>query len=341
MAIFLLLLVSSTTHMTSSDASASSWRTDDEVYAMYESWLVKHGKFYNTFGEKENRFRIFRDNLRYIEEHNSGDHSYKLGLNQFADLTSGELRLGFTRASPKPESDKVETSDRYSPLSSDVLPDSVDWRTKGAVSPVKNEGLCRSSWAFAAIGAVEGINQIVTGNLITLSEQQLVDCTTKLGNNGCNGGFINKAFDFIIGNGGIDTDQDYPYTGLVGLCNNRKKRRKVVSFDGYESLAMNNESVLLKAVANQPIAVSLGIKAINWVLYEGGIMSGQCKTDSSLAAVLVGYGTKNGKDYWILKNSWGTNWGESGYIRVVRNIKDKADQCGLKVLASYMLKKSK
>ena len=138
------------THMTTTDASSSSWRTDDEVNAMYESWLVKHRKFYNALGEKEQRFQIFKDNLRYIEQHNSGDHSYKLGLNKFADLTKEEFRLGYTGAKTigsRRKSNNVK-SDRYSPRSGDALPDFVDWRTKGAVAAVKDQGSCGELFPF-------------------------------------------------------------------------------------------------------------------------------------------------------------------------------------------------
>ncbi|KAI3807181.1 hypothetical protein L1987_23105 [Smallanthus sonchifolius] len=183
---FVLFSVSSTidisisgyrdTHMTITNTSSSSWRTDDEVNDMYLSWLVKHGKIYHTLGEKETRFQIFKDNLNYIEHHNSGDHSYKLGLNKFADMSVEEYRLLYTRPKKigsKRKFDNNITSDRYSLRSGDVLPDSVDWRNKGAVAAVKDQGNCGCCWAFSTIGSVEAINQIVTGDLITLSEQNL------------------------------------------------------------------------------------------------------------------------------------------------------------------------
>ncbi|KAI3737152.1 hypothetical protein L2E82_27147 [Cichorium intybus] len=261
------------THMTTTDASASSWRTDNELNGMYESWLVKHGKSYNALGEKEKRFEIFKDNLRYIEEHNSGNHSYKLGLNKFADLTNEEYRSGFAGAIPKRKFNNVR-SNRYSPRHGDALPDFVDWRSKGAVAAVKTQGSCGASWAFSAIGAVEGINQIVTGELITLSEQQLVDCDTS--NYGCDGGFITDAFDFIIKNGGIDTDKDYPYTGKDEKCDTSKKNRNVVSIDSYEYLLEESESALQKAVANQPISAGIDINSRDFMLYDSGIFSGLC-----------------------------------------------------------------
>ncbi|CAH1424443.1 unnamed protein product [Lactuca virosa] len=326
------------THMTTSDASSSSWRTDDEVNAMYESWLVKHSKFYNTLREKEKRFQIFKDNLRYIEAHNSGDHSYKLGLNKFSDLTIEEHRLRYsTGAIPKRKSNKLK-SDRYSPLSADVLPDSVDWRAKGAVAPVKTQGKCGASWAFSAIGAVEGINQIVTGDLITLSEQQLIDCDTS--NYGCDGGFVTDAFDFIIKNGGIQSDKDYPYTAKDGKCDTSKKNTTLVTIDDYEYLLEESELALQKAVANQPISAGIAINSTDFMSYSSGIFSGVCGDLVNHGVVVVGYGTENGKDYWIVRSSWGTEWGEEGYIRLERNIKQDIGKCGITILASYPIKKN-
>ncbi|CAH1442709.1 unnamed protein product [Lactuca virosa] len=327
------------THMTTTDASSSSWRTDDEVNAMYESWLVKHRKFYNALGEKEQRFQIFKDNLRYIEQHNSGDHSYKLGLNKFADLTTEEFRLGYTGAKTigsRRKSNNVK-SDRYSPRSGDALPDFVDWRTKGAVAAVKDQGSCGSCWAFSTIGSVEGINQITTGKLITLSEQELVDCDTSY-NQGCNGGDMDYAFKFIIKNGGIDTDTDYPYTGKDGRCDSSRKNSKVVSIDSFEDVPVNDESALLKAAANQPITVAIEASGRDFQFYTSGVFTGQCGTDLDHAVVVVGYGTEDGKDYWLVRNSWAADWGEEGYIRMERNIKEKVGKCGIGMEASYPIK---
>ncbi|KAI3802413.1 hypothetical protein L1987_30545 [Smallanthus sonchifolius] len=326
-------------HMTTAGASSSSLRTDEEFNAMYESWLVKHGKFYNALGEKEKRFQIFKDNIRYIEEHNSGDHSYKLGLNKLADLSVEEYRLTYTGAKKIDSKRKLNNvkSDRYSVRSGDDLPDSFDWRTKGAVAAVKDQGSCGSCWAFSTIGSVEAVNQIVTGDLITLSEQELVDCDTSY-NQGCNGGDMDYAFDFIVKNGGIDTDKDYPYTGKDGRCDSARKNAKVVSIDGYEDVPVNNEAALQKAAANQPITVAIEASSRDFQFYTSGVFSGSCGTDLDHGVVVVGYGTENGKDYWIVRNSWGAEWGEEGYIRMERNIKTKTGKCGIAMEASYPIK---
>nr|XP_043636238.1 low-temperature-induced cysteine proteinase-like [Erigeron canadensis] len=317
-------------------------RTEEEVNGMYDAWLIKHGKVYNAIGEKDKRFKIFKDNLKYIDTHNSGDHSYKLGLNKFSDLTVEEYRMGYTGVKKIDMNRKMKNnnnvkSDRYLVKSGDVLPDSVDWRTKGAVAAVKDQGSCGSCWAFSTIGSVEAVNQIVTGELITLSEQELVDCDRSY-NQGCNGGDMDYAFEFIVKNGGIDTDTDYPYTGKDGKCDATRKNAKVVSIDGYEDVPVNDEYALQNAAANQPITVAIEASSRDFQLYASGIFSGSCGTDLDHGVVVVGYGTENGKDYWIVRNSWGAEWGEEGYIRMERNIKDKKGKCGIAMEASYPLK---
>ncbi|CAH1442705.1 unnamed protein product [Lactuca virosa] len=289
-------------------------------------------KFTTRLRRRRRGFRSSKDNLKHIEDHNSGGkHSYKLGLNKFSDLTKEEFQLGYTVANiPKRKlsNNKVTTSTpRYSLLSDDdVLPDSVDWRTKGAVAPIKNQQKCGGDYAFSAIAAVEGINQIVTGDLITLSEQQIIDCDTDdTVNNGCNGGFYTDAFTFIIKNGGIDTEEDYPFTDESDLkC---KKNTKVVSIDGYADVPVNNETELKKAVANQPIAVALKLKMDDFQSYTAGI-DGDCGSELSLSLVIVGYGTENSEDYWLLRNAWGTNWGDEGYIKLKRNVNEITGKCG-------------
>ncbi|XP_044511549.1 cysteine proteinase RD21A-like [Mangifera indica] len=321
-------------------ASKSSWRTDDEVMAIYEAWLVKHGKVYNALGEKEKRFEIFKDNLRFIDEHNSEKRTYKVGLNRFADLTNEEYRSKYlgARTGFRKNSLKSKASDRYQPRVGEELPDFVDWRKEGAVVDVKDQGSCGSCWAFSTIAAVEGINKIVTGDLISLSEQELVDCDTSY-NEGCNGGLMDYAFEFIINNGGIDTEEDYPYTAVDGRCDTYRKNAKVVTIDNYEDVPENNERALQKAVANQPVSVAIEGGGRAFQFYESGVFSGRCGTALDHGVTAVGYGTENGVDYWLVKNSWGKSWGESGYIKMERNLLGTATgKCGIAMEASYPIK---
>uniref|UniRef100_A0A5B7BA31 Actinidain n=1 Tax=Davidia involucrata TaxID=16924 RepID=A0A5B7BA31_DAVIN len=318
----------------------SSWRTDDEVMAVYESWLVKHGKSYNALGEKERRFQIFKDNFWFIDEHNAENRTYKVGLNLFADLTNEEYRSMYlgTKIDSKRRLSKPK-SDRYLPRVGDSLPDFVDWREKGAVAEVKDQGSCGSCWAFSTIVAVEGINKIVTGDLISLSEQELVDCDTSY-NQGCNGGLMDYAFSFIINNGGIDTEEDYPYKATDGRCDQYRKNAKVVSIDDYEDVPVNNEKALQKAVASQPVSVAIEASGRDFQFYESGIFTGTCGTALDHGVAAVGYGTENGVEYWIVRNSWGKSWGENGYLRMERNVGGTiTGKCGIAMESSYPIKK--
>ncbi|XP_020578327.1 oryzain alpha chain-like [Phalaenopsis equestris] len=315
-------------------------RGEAEVREIYEMWIEHNGRSYNELDEKERRFEVFRDNLRYIDEHNAaadaGVHSFRLGLNRFADLTNEEYRASHLGIR-KPLRHR-NPSDRYRLAAGEALPDSVDWTKKGAVVPVKDQGTCGSCWAFSSIAAVEGINQIVTGELISLSEQELVDCDTS-SNQGCNGGLMDDAFEFIIKNGGIDSEEDYPYRGRGGRCDSYRKNARVVSIDSYEDVPVNNEKALQKALANQPVSVAIEAAGRAFQLYQSGIFTGSCRTELDHGVLAVGYGTENGKDYWIVKNSWGTDWGEDGFIRMERNVRAPSGKCGIAMKASYPVKK--
>ncbi|KAI3930068.1 hypothetical protein MKW92_009967 [Papaver armeniacum] len=318
----------------------SDERTEKELVDLYESWLVRHGKNYNALGEKERRFEIFKDNLKFIDQHNSENHSYQLGLNSFADLSNEEykeiylgtkidreMRLG----NPK--------SDRYAVnLGDKKLPEHVDWREQGAVGDVKNQGSCGSCWAFSTIASVEAVNKIVTGDLISLSEQELVDCDSSY-NHGCNGGLPDYAFQFMVENGGIDTEEDYPYNAKDNECDVNKKNSHAVTIDGFEDVPENDEKALQKAVSNQVVSVAIEAGGRDFQLYESGVYTGRCGTALDHAVNAVGYGTENGTDYWIVRNSWGPNWGEQGYIRMERNLADTDEgKCGIAMLASYPVK---
>ncbi|GLU20067.1 hypothetical protein SLE2022_362820 [Rubroshorea leprosula] len=322
-------------------SSAATLRTDDEVRRMYTSWLAKHGKTYNGIGEEEKRFQIFKDNLRFVDEHNSQNRTYRLGLNRFADLTNEEYRAMYlgTRTDAKRRVMKSKiASQRYAVHANDELPESVDWREKGAVNPIKDQGSCGSCWAFSTVATVEGINQIVTGELISLSEQELVDCDRSY-NAGCNGGLMDYAFQFIIRNGGLDTEQDYPYLAVDSKCNLDRVNAKVVTIDGYEDVMPFDEEALKKAVAHQPVSVAIEATSKALQLYESGVFTGECGSALDHAVVAVGYGTEKGVDYWLVRNSWGKFWGEEGYIKIQRNVVDTyTGKCGIAMEASYPVK---
>ncbi|XP_062003528.1 cysteine proteinase mucunain-like [Rosa rugosa] len=322
---------------------ASSLRTEAEVRELYQHWLVKHQKVYNGIGEEETRFQIFKDNLKFVDEHNAENRSYKVGLNAFADLTNQEYRAKFlgTRSDPKRRIMKAKKpSLRYAVRPDDKLPESVDWRALGAVNPIKNQGSCGSCWAFSTVAAVEGINMITTGELVSLSEQELVDCDRTY-NAGCNGGLMDYAFEFIIKNGGMDTESDYPYKAVNQQCDVSLESNKVVTIDGYEDVPAFNEEALKKAVAHQPVSVAIEAGGMALQLYDSGVFTGECGSALDHGVVAVGYGTENGVDYWLVRNSWGTNWGESGYFKIERNVKSiYTGKCGIAMEASYPTKDS-
>ncbi|CAM0902394.1 unnamed protein product [Alopecurus aequalis] len=324
-----------------SDHGPTTRRTEAEARQMYDLWLARHGRSYNALGEYDRRFRAFRDNLDFVDAHNArADVWFRLGMNRFADLTNAEFRaayLGTKAAGIR----RNAVGERYRYDGVEALPESVDWREKGAVAPVKNQGQCGSCWAFSTVATVEGINKIVTGDLVTLSEQELVDCARNGQNSGCNGGIMDDAFDFITRNGGIDTEEDYPYTGKEGKCDLAKKSRKVVSIEGFEDVPANDEASLRKAVAHQPVSVAIDAGGREFQLYESGVFTGQCSTELDHAVVAVGYGTEeDGRDYWIVRNSWGPSWGEGGYIRMERNVSTTGNvgKCGIAMFASYPVK---
>ncbi|PKU60225.1 senescence-specific cysteine protease SAG39-like [Dendrobium catenatum] len=191
-------------------------------------------------------------------------------------------------------------------------------------------------WAFSTVAATEGINQIKNGNLISLSEQELVDCDVNGQNQGCNGGLVDAAFQFIIDNGGITTEINYPYNAADGSCNSNMESNSAVTISGFEDVPSNSEASLLKAVSIQPVSVIIDGGDPNFQHYAGGIFTGPCDTELDHAVTAIGYGIDtDGTKYWLVKNSWGTSWGDDGYIKMQRDIDAVEGLCGLAMQPSY------
>lgn len=322
------------------------------ILNLFDAWNAKHGKQYGPEhrAEKHRRFGIFRHNLMYIDRHNSaGEKSFRLGLTRFADMTNEEFResqrLGFNSGAAKIRS--VARNARQTMVAkSSHLPEAVDWRAQGAVTPAKDQGMCGSCWAFSATGAMEGVNAIATGKLISLSEQELVTCDVGGSSEGCNGGLMDDAFEWVIENGGIASEETYPYTswtGDDGICNTKLEgEEKTVTIDGYSDVDSYNEEALLAAVAKQPVSVAIDGSAFDFQLYYEGIYNGSCSSDPNdinHGVLVVGYGTENGLDYWVVKNSWGGSWGDEGFIKMVRN-GSPFGICAIHSMASYPIKAS-
>jgi len=202
------------------------------------------------------------------------------------------------------------------------------------VTAPKNQGTCGSCWSFSTTGALEGAWQIATGKLVSLSEQQLVDCSTD--NNGCGGGSMDTAFSYLEKSGSC-TESSYPYKAKSGTCHETSctvgaPKGSVV---GYFDVPTNDEKALMEAVAQQPVAVAIEADQMAFQLYNKGILTKECGHKLDHGVLLVGYGTENGVDYWKVKNSWGASWGEQGYIRLERGSTKTEGECGIKAQASY------
>ncbi|XP_071491786.1 cathepsin L-like peptidase [Diadema antillarum] len=305
----------------------------------WTAWKLKFGKVYADDFEESKRSSIWRENLEFVTKHNVrydlGEFTYKLGINEYSDLQNHEfveLMTGYQRNI----SGKATTGSVFLAPENVQIPDSVDWRTKGYVTAVKNQQHCGSCWAFSATGSLEGQQFRKTGKLVSLSEQNLVDCSGPEGNDGCNGGLPVRAFQYVIDSNGIDTEESYPYEGQDGPCR-FSKSGVGATCTGYTNIASGNESALKEAVATVgPISVGIDASHVSFRHYESGVYNEpNCSSVKLVHGVLtVGYSSDKGDDYWIVKNSWGTSWGMDGYIWMSRN---KDNQCGIATKASYPL----
>ncbi|XP_038971284.1 senescence-specific cysteine protease SAG39-like [Phoenix dactylifera] len=319
-----------------SHAASSRTLTDVSMKEKHEQWMALYGRVYKDAAEKERRFKIFQANVELIESFNAGNHKFKLGANQFADLTNEEFRAVHTGFKPNSQASSGMATKSFKYENATAVPVSMDWRAKGAVTPIKDQGQCGCCWAFSAVAAMEGITKLSTGKLISLSEQELVDCDTKGEDQGCGGGLMDDAFKFIIKNGGLTTEANYPYEATDGTCNTGKSHSHAATIGGYEDVPANSEAALLKAVANQPVSVAIDAGGFAFQLYSSGVFTGDCGTDLDHGVTAVGYDkTSDGTKYWLVKNSWGSSWGENGYIRMQRDVDAKEGLCGIAMEASY------
>lgn len=314
-----------------------------------------YGKQYTNETEEFFRMHIFLENKDKIEKHNlkydKGLVTFTMGLNKYADLLYDEfysLLNGYSYNSPLKDdeptymtvSEEPEEGIDYKSITNSTLPTYVNWTELGAVTPAKEQGYCGSCWAISAVGAIEGQSFLRNKSLKSLSAQNVMDCSKSYGNEGCRGGFIRQAYRYVQYNGGINSEESYPYKGVDGTTCNFNKSKIAATVRGYVNLPRGDEATLKEAVANVgPLVVVIDNNRESLQFYKNGVYNDpECHSEVEYgrhAVLCVGYGSEEkGADYWLIKNSWGNTWGDEGFIKVSRNNKN---HCGVANDVSYPL----
>jgi len=329
LAILLLVLVIA-------PALANQLFAEDHYQGLFTDYMTKHGKKYEHH-DFFNRYNIFKKNVDLIHKHNSEGHSFTMAINEFADLSPAEFKTYLTGYRHEEKDYNLSNNQMPKLETLQAIPAALDYRipsmnpfNRVAVNPVQNQGQCGSCWAFSAAAAIEGANTLATGNLVKLSEQQLVDCSRQFGNNGCGGGMPDRAFQYVISAGGLSTEQSYPYRGADGWCTQGQPGAQISAF--YD-VPPYNEPAMQQALASYgPLSIALEADQQVFQFYSGGVLdSAECGQQMDHAVLIVGYGMDGGRPYWTVRNSWGPTWGEQGYIRIAMG----KNMCGLATVPSF------
>ena len=307
----------------------------------FQSWVHNFAVKFNDESHFHNMFQTWASNHKFIQEHNKLDNkTFTLGHNQFSGMDSVEFRdyLGYSGRVQRPESLYTAPIELY------ALPASVNWVTAGAVTPVKDQGQCGSCWSFSTTGALEGAYFVKNSQLVSFSEQQLVDCDNRSNGGkdmGCNGGIMDSAFTWIEKNGGLCTEASYPYvsgvTKTAGTCQKTCANVKNSMIASFVDVSPSSDSAMMTALSKQTVAIAIEADQREFQLYSSGVFTGACGTNLDHGVIVVGYGTMSSQDYYLVKNSWGTTWGANGYIYLGRGSQynNGAGQCGMLLEASY------
>jgi len=310
----------------------------ESPYPSFTTWSLLNGKQYPSPTERDYRESVYDFNVRKIARHNAKGLSWTMAVNKFADMSKKEFVQKYLFYGGYNNATANRTRNyNWSLLAPTALPSSVDWSSKGAVTPVKDQGQCGSCWAFSSTGALEGAWFVKHKVLVNLSEQQLVDCSTAEGNQGCNGGLMDDAFQYVVDNKGLTTEAAYPYTATGPNTCVSKGLPVAVTATGFKDVPTNSQVALMTAVLQQPVAVAIEADEDNFQFYSSGVLTKACGTNLDHGVLLVGYGTLNGLDYYKVKNSWGSSWGMKGYVLLGRGSTYNGNhgQCGIQMDPSY------
>ena len=316
---------------------------DRDYVSEFVDFRRHYGKTYDTIQEYQQRMNIYIKNQMYIDEMNNDETvTFKLSVNQYADLSPEEFHStykGFRFEDSKlvGKTRSCKAYDDYVNGTDSELPSSFDWRDEGKVTEVKNQGQCGSCWSFSSAGAMEGSWAIKTGQLVNLSEQQLIDCSKTYGDLGCNGGLMDNAFEYAIDNG-MCLYSDAPYEAVTGSCDDISCSA-VADFDYCVDVTPDNQQHLKEAVHSYPVSIAIEADTRTFQFYSSGIItSDACGTSLDHGVLIVGYGEEDGTEYWTVKNSWGSDWGEDGYVRIARS--DSTSDpgvCGIAMQPSFIV----